>query len=57
MKQYQRQALKLANAILIDMNKPVYRICPGCGKPTDEPMGSDGDRYGRVWHIKCFRNK
>ena len=48
------QAIKLAGEILRDMNKPVYRVCPGCDKPTDEPQGEDGDKYGRVWHSDCY---
>ncbi len=55
MKTYQKQALKLASEILKDMGKPRFRICPGCGKPTHEPVGNDGDKYGRVWHYKCYK--
>ncbi len=54
MKTYQRRAIKLAGEILADLNKTACRICPGCGKPTDEPIGNDGDKYGRVWHSTCF---
>ena len=54
MKTYQRKALKLAAEILNDLNQTRYRICPGCGKATDEPVGKDGDKYGRVWHNKCY---
>jgi len=57
MRNYQRQAIQLAGEILKDLNKPVYRICPGCGKPTDEPFGNDGDKYGHVYHARCWENK
>ena len=55
MKKYQRQAIKLAGQILRDLNKPTYRLCPGCGKATDMPVGRDGDKYGRIWHENCYR--
>lgn len=57
MKTYQKQALKLVAEILPVLNQPVYRICPGCSKPTDELMGNDGDKYGRVWHDKCYNHQ
>lgn len=57
MLKYQKQALKLAGEILKDLNKPIYRICPGCGLATDELILNDGDRYGRVWHDSCYRRR
>ena len=55
MKRYQRQAVKLASEIMRDLNKPIYRMCPGCGKPTNDLVNDNGDKYGHVYHTKCFK--